>query len=143
MDTEQELRATSDALLANLDRLRRLELEKRALPAGSSGLVDVAEEIDRLAELVLGATDRQVRLATKQTDLVEEGVADPDATIEDVSGFGDVHEILAAWREAERALSALDSDSREALAARARVEALRRAYRAAHDAAVRRNDRPS
>jgi hypothetical protein len=143
MDTEQELRATSDALLANLERLRRLELEKRSLPAGSSGLVDVAEEIDRLAELVLGASDRQVKLASKQTDLAEEGVIDPDTTIEDVSRTQDVHEILAAWRDAERKLAALPPDSREALAARARVEALRRAYRAAHDAAVRRNDRPT
>ena len=40
---EPELHATSDAVLATLDRLRTLELEKRDLPVGSPRLVELAK----------------------------------------------------------------------------------------------------
>ena len=60
---EPELHATSDAVLATLDRLRTLELEKRDLPVGSPRLVELAKEIERLATTVLGASDAQVDLA--------------------------------------------------------------------------------
>ena len=55
---EPELHATSDAVLATLDRLRKLELEKRDLPVGSPRLVELAKEIERLATSVLGASRR-------------------------------------------------------------------------------------
>ena len=67
MSIEPELHATSDAVLATLDRLRTLELEKRDLPVGSPRLVELAKEIERLATSVLGASDAQVDLAKAAT----------------------------------------------------------------------------
>jgi len=60
---EPNLHEVSDALLANLDRLRALELEKRSLPVGSPRIVELAKEIEELAVLVLGSSDTQVDLA--------------------------------------------------------------------------------
>ena len=63
MSIEPNLHEVSDALLANLDRLRALELEKRSLPVGSPRIVELAREIEELAVLVLGTSDTQVDLA--------------------------------------------------------------------------------
>jgi len=134
MDLEPELRDTSDALLANLDRLRALEQEKRQLPLDSPRLVELATQIESLAATVLGTTDRQTRLATA---VVERGNA-PDVSIEELTPARDVHSVLADWRDAERRLAALPADSNDATVLRAEIGALREEYRRAHDDAARR-----
>ena len=84
MSIEPELHATSDAVLATLDRLRALELEKRDLPVGSPRLVELAKEIERLATSVLGASDAQVDLAKAALAGAEDGTIDASTTINEM-----------------------------------------------------------
>ena len=136
---EPELHATSDAVLATLDRLRTLELEKRDLPVGSPRLVELAKEIERLASTVLGASDAQVDLAKAAHAGADAGTIDPGTTINEM---GDpprnVQTVLAEWRDAERHLGEALPGTPEAARLRAEIEVLREEYRRAHDAVVRR-----
>ena len=136
---EPELHATSDAVLATLDRLRTLELEKRDLPVGSPRLVELAKEIERLATTVLGASDAQVDLAKAANAGADAGTIDPGTTINEM---GDpprnVQTVLAEWRDAERHLGEALPGTPEAARLRAEIEVLREEYRRAHDAVVRR-----
>ena len=102
---EPELHATSNAVLATLDRLRKLELEKRDLPVGSPRLVELAKEIERLAQSVLGASDAQVDLAEAAAAGAKAGTIDPGTTINEMGDPPrDVQTVLAEWRDAERHL---------------------------------------
>ncbi len=139
MSIEPELHATSDALLASLDRLRELEMEKRQTPLESPRLVELAEEIERLAQSVLGASDVQTDLARLASDMVGKGELAGSETIETLANTRDVHTVLAEWRDTERRLSELEAGSPAATQLRARVEMLRSEYRRAHDAAARRS----
>lgn len=138
MNLEPELRQTSDALLANLDRLRELELQKRRLPLDSPRLVELATEIEDLASTVLRTTDRQTDLARITTKRGRQDGVEETTTIETLPPTRDVHAVLAEWREAERRLADLPADSTDAAIARSEITALREEYRRAHDAAVRR-----
>ncbi len=140
MNLEPELRGTSDALLANLDRLRELEYEKRTLPLDSPRLVELATEIELLASTVLRTTDRQTDLAKRANEAADRGDLEGEASIETLAPSRDVHSVLADWREAERRLAGLAPDSTEASIARAEVRALREEYRRAHEAAARRTN---
>ena len=140
---EPNLPAVSDAMLANLDRLRTLELEKRELPVGSPRLVELATEIEELAAAVLGTSDTQVDLAKEAVKEARAGVIDPDTTIEDMAAAPrELHIVLGEWRNAERRLGDLSNDSPEALRLRADIELLRDEYRRSHDAASRRSSEP-
>ena len=143
MSIEPNLHAVSDTMLANLDRLRQLELEKRALPVGSPRLVELATEIETLAATVLGATDTQVDLAKEAVQEAQAGTLDPNATIEEMSAKPrELHVVLGEWRDAERRLGELPDGSPEAVALRGDIELLRAEYRRAHDAASRRSSNP-
>ena len=143
MSIEPELHATSDALLAKLDRLRALELEKRQLPVGSPRLVELANEIERLAASVLGSSDTQADLAREALDEARKGALDPNTTIDEMaSSPREVHAVLAEWRDAERRLGEVEASSAEAVRLRAEIDLLRDEYRRAHDAAARRSSKP-
>jgi hypothetical protein len=140
---EPNLHEVSDAVLANLDRLRALELEKRGLPLESPRLVELAIEIEELAAIVLGATDTQTDLAKEAVREAHSGGLDPKATIEEMSAPArELHIVLDEWRDAERRLAEVASDSPEALRLRGDIELLRAEYRRAHDAAARRSSTP-
>jgi hypothetical protein len=140
---EPNLHEVSDALLANLDRLRALELEKRSLPVGSPRIVELAREIEELAVLVLGTSDTQVDLAKAAVRDARAGELDPNVTIEELSAAPrELHVVLAEWRDAERRLAEVASDSSEALRLRGDIEVLRAEYRRAHEAAARRSSGP-
>jgi hypothetical protein len=142
MNVESELRQASDALLANLDRLRELEQEKRHVPLDSERLVALAEEIELLASTVLRTTDRQTDLAKLTAAEIGNETVDPTATIDSTAPARDVHAVLAEWRDAERRLADLAADSTEAAVARAEIATLREEYRRAHDAVARRTSPP-
>ena len=143
MSIEPNLHEVSDALLANLDRLRALELEKRSLPVGSPRIVELAKEIEELAVLVLGTSDTQVDLAKAAVREARAGELDPNVTIEELSTAPrELHVVLAEWRDAERRLADVASDSPEALRLRGDIEVLRAEYRRAHEAAARRSSQP-
>ena len=139
MSIEPELHATSDALLANLDRLRELEMEKRRTPLESPRLVELSDEIERLAATVLGASDVQADLARLAETLVDKGELAGTTSIESMADTRDVHAVLADWRDTERRLAEVEGGSVEATRLRARIEVLRAEYRRAHEAAARRS----
>lgn len=138
MSIEPELHATSDALLASLDRLRELELEKRQTPLKSPRLVELSEEIERLAKTVLGTSDVQTDLARLASEMVEKGELSGTESIDSLGSARDVHTVLAEWRDTERRLGELEPNSSAATKLRGRIEILRSEYRRAHDAAARR-----
>jgi hypothetical protein len=142
LSIEPELHATSDALLANLDRLRALEMEKRQTPLESPRLVELSDEIERLAATVLSASDVQTDLARLAVALVDEGELEGSASIEAMADTRDVHTVLAEWRDTERRLGEAQAGSPEVTKLRARIEILRAEYRRAHEAAARRSGDP-
>jgi hypothetical protein len=138
---QPELHATSDALLASLDRLRELELEKRQTPLESPRLVELSEEIERLAQSVLTASDVQTDLARLAHAMVEGGQLAGTESIESMGETRDVHAVLAEWRDTERALAELEPGTPAATQLRGRIETLRAEYRRAHNAAALRSNR--
>lgn len=140
MSIQPELHATSDALLASLDRLRELELEKRQTPLESPRLVELSEEIERLAKSVLTASDVQTDLARLAHSMVEEGQLAGTESIESMAETRDVHTVLAEWRDTERALAESEAGSPAATQLRGRIETLRAEYRRAHNAAALRSN---
>jgi hypothetical protein len=136
---ESELRATSDVLLRALDELAALESEKRALAPDDPRFPAMASRVEALAVTVM-------RMATLEKELAESGYVmaqtdEPDApTLPIEATPRPLHEILEAWRTAERDLAATEPGSIEAAEARMRVHTWRQEYRRAFDEARRRGD---
>jgi hypothetical protein len=136
-DTGERLRATSDTLLADLERLESLEQEKRQLEPGDPRIVELATAVEDVARRLLGSSVRQRELSATAQQLAERGSpAAPSAPIAEIQR--EIHEILADWRLAERRLSEAEPESLAAGEAQADVDRFREEYRAAHDAARRR-----
>jgi hypothetical protein len=138
-DTSSALRATSDSLMRDLERLEELEREKRELPTDDPRLVQIAADVETIALRVLGSTVRQRELAedaseaTGQSSAVAGGQSIVDVPRE-------IHVILAEWRDAERRATEASPGSVEAAGAAAEVERLRAEYRNAHEDAIRRRN---
>ena len=62
-DVEEDLRTTSDSILAETDRLRDLEEQKRNLPASDEERVSVSAEIAKIGRRVEQATAAESELA--------------------------------------------------------------------------------
>jgi hypothetical protein len=138
-ETASALRATSDALVRDLERLAALERKKRRMTPGDPRLMDIAGEVESLALRVLGSSVRQRELAEDAEDLVEAG--SPDAPTRTIAATPrEIHVILAEWRDAERRAGDADPGSPAARAAETEVERLRAEYRRAHEDAIRRRD---
>ena len=135
-ETGSALRATSDALLADLQQLEALEHEKRDLEPDDPRLVELAEQVEGISRRVLGRTVRQRQLSAVAHELADAGSAEaPDAPISETPR--EIHLILADWREAERRAASADSDSAEGHSAALAVDRFREEYRRAQDAATR------
>jgi hypothetical protein len=76
-ETASALRATSDALIHDLERLALLEREKREMKPEDPLLVDLAAEVEQLALRVLGQSVRQRELTENARELV--AAESPDA----------------------------------------------------------------
>jgi hypothetical protein len=136
METGNALRATSDALLRDLDVLVTIEEEKRTLEPGDPRLVELAARVEEVAQRVLAGTGRQHDLTREVNAQVAAGSPDaPSATIDDTPRS--VQAVLADWREAERRAADAAPGSAERLEADALIERLREEYRRAHEAATR------
>jgi len=122
------LRATSDALLRDLDALGALEEEKRGVLPSDPRLTDLAARIHEIAARVLARTQHQQEL----TEIV---AANPetvdDLPIEDIERSPAA--ILAEWRAAEARAGAVDQESPEAEELRIVADRLREEYRAAFE----------
>jgi hypothetical protein len=127
-DTATRLRATSDALMRDLEALRALEEEKRGVLPSDPRLTDLAARIQEIAARVLARSEHQHEL----TKLV---AADPEAAgdqaIEDVERSPAA--ILAEWRAAEAQAVAVDQESPEAEEFRILADRLREEYRKAFE----------
>jgi hypothetical protein len=135
-ETGSALRATSDALLSDLEALDTLEREKRELEPGDPRLVDLAQAVEQLARRLLGRSVTQRELSVVAQDLAKQDSRETPASIADTRR--EIHLILADWREAERQASETPPGSPDRVAADIRVQALRDEYREAHEAAKRR-----
>jgi hypothetical protein len=127
-DTSLRLRATSDALLRDLEALGALEDEKRSVLPSDPRLTELAARIHEIAARVLARSAHQQEL----TKLV---AADPEAVedlpIEDVDRSPAA--ILAEWRSAEQRAAVVDQASPEAEELRILADRLREEYRAAFE----------
>jgi hypothetical protein len=129
-DTSTDLRATSDALLRDLEVLATIEDEKRTLEPGDPRLVALARRVEDVARRVLTATDRQRRLTEIGNEQVEAGrPAAPSTSIQDTRR--PIADILAEWRAAERRLAAAEPGSADEAEARAVADHCREEYRQA------------
>ena len=138
-ETASALRATSDALIHDLERLALLEREKREMKPEDPLLVDLAAEVEQLALRVLGQSVRQRELTENARELIEAESADaPDRTI--AATPREIHTILAEWREAERKAMEAGADSAAGRAAKQDIDRLRAEYRDAHEDAKRRRN---
>ena len=127
-DTATRLRATSDALLRDLDALGALEEEKRGVLPSDPRLTELAARIQEIAARVLARSDHQ-------RELTEMVAADPEAVgdlpIEDMERSPAA--ILAEWRTAEQRASTIDQGVPEAEELRILADRLREEYRAAFE----------
>jgi hypothetical protein len=129
-DTAADLRATSDALMRDLDVLAAIEDEKRTLPPGDPRLVDLAQRVEDIAHRVLSSTVRQRKLTEVGNEQVESAVPGrPVASIDQTPRA--IADILAEWRAAERRAAAAAPGSAEAAEARALADHHREEYRQA------------
>lgn len=135
-DAGSALRATSDALLRDLELLASVEQKKRDMSPDDPQLVEVAAEVETLALRVLGRTVRQRELTEETRDLVRSG--SPDAPADTIASTREIHVILAEWRDAERRAAEAAPGSAPAAAAEVEIHQLREEYRRAHENAVRR-----
>jgi hypothetical protein len=136
-ETGSRLRATSDTLLADLERLEALERDKRQLEPDDPRLPELAAAVEDVARRLLGRSVDQRQLAAVAHRLASEGAPGaPTAPIEETPR--ESHVILADWRDAERRLADASPGTPEALAAEADIERYRDEYRDAHEAARRR-----
>ena len=136
-ETGSALRATSDALLVDLETLEALEREKRGLEPGDPRITELAAQVEEIARRLLGGSIRQRELTTVARQLVERGSSNaPDRPIE--ATRREIHAILSDWRAAERRARDAEPGSLEAEDAERDIDRFRDEYRAAHQAARQR-----
>jgi hypothetical protein len=122
--TGAELRAESDTFVAQLQRLMELEAEKRDTPPTDPRFLGLAVEVEDAAAALLVDARGQTELGDAAHAA---GITDPIAVISpNLSAL----ELISAWRDAERKLSALAPRSDEARSLRLTIDAYRRAYQA-------------
>jgi hypothetical protein len=141
-ETAHALRATSDALIADLDELTRLEREKRTLVLDDPRLSDLSERIEALAARVLTSTAIEQDLSeAAKVEASLEAPSAPDQTIEDTAPR-EIHTILDEWRAAERRAAQAAPQSSEAARAALDVQRLRLEYQRARQRAETASQRP-
>jgi hypothetical protein len=132
-DTAEDLRATSDAVLRDLEVLGAIESQKRTLEPGDPQLIELSERVETLAARLLDTSSRQRKLTEAGVANAAAGAPSaPRASIDDT--LRPIPDILAEWRAAERRLAAAEPGSTEALEAEAVCDHLRQEYQRAHEA---------
>ena len=132
MADETEIRAVSDKMLANLERLAALEHAKRAMTVGTDEFVAAAQEVETLSRLVFRWSGLQMQLAAESKQAVSSGQI-PAIPLVDVHPRP-LDRVLALWREAQIRLEIAHPGSPEAQSAAEDIERLREEYHATTDA---------
>lgn len=131
-DTGSALRATSDALMADLQTLEDLERQKRELDPDDPQLVETAKRVETIARRLLGQSVRQRELTSVIREMTDSGdPRAPERSIEQTPR--EIHQILADWRAAERRARDAEPGSAAAEAAAADLDRFREEYRSAHE----------
>ena len=129
-DTAADLRATSDALMRDLEVLAAIEDEKRTLSPGDLRLVELAKRVEDVARRVLTSTVRQRKLTEVGHEQVEaDTTGAPVASIDETPRA--IADILTEWRAAERRAADAEPGSAEAAEAQALSDHHREEYRRA------------
>jgi hypothetical protein len=134
-ETAHALRATSDALIADLDELTRLEREKRILRLDDPRLEEMSERIEDLAARVLTSTTLEQELSEDARVEAAAGAPSAPAQTIDQTPPRELHTILEEWRAAERRAAQATPRSSEAARAALEVQRLRTEYRRARQRA--------
>ena len=134
-ETGSALRATSDALLADLQALEELERQKRELEPDDPKMLETARRVETIARRLLGQSVRQRELSAVASDLAATGHPETPRSIEATPR--EIHQILADWRDAERRARDAEPGSHEAQTAEADLARFRDEYRSAHESARR------
>jgi hypothetical protein len=126
---EPDLRAASDAFIAQLQLLGSMEQQKRETPVGHPAFPRYAAEVLDAAKALVARASEQLAAAVRVH-------ADPGAgaaeTIESIPPTMSAAEILRRWRETERRISELEPDMQETRILRAQAVAYRDAYQRIH-----------
>jgi hypothetical protein len=134
-ETAHALRATSDALIADLEELTRLEREKRHLELDDDRLAEMSTRIEALAGRVLAGTTLEQDLSeAAQVEAAVGAPTAPDQTIEETPPR-ELHTILDEWRAAERRAAQAEPRSTEAAVGAVEIQRLRLEYRRARERA--------
>jgi hypothetical protein len=134
-ETAHALRATSDALIADLDELSRLEREKRIIALDDPRLEAMSERIEDLAARVLTSTAVEQELSeAARVEAAAGAPSAPNQTIDETRPR-ELHTILDEWRAAERRAAQAPPRSSEAARAALEVQRLRTEYRRARQRA--------
>jgi hypothetical protein len=132
---EAELRAISDTFLSQLDALAALEERKRSTPLDDPDLPRLARQVVDATQALLQRAGEQHRTATSlHAEAVQDGTS---VTIEEVPADWSAAQILAMWRDTERALAQVTPGSPRERELTQRSAAYRLAYQRVHDAARR------
>lgn len=126
-DLPTALRATSDALLRDLEVLAALEEEKRTTPLDDPRVTELSARIEEIAQRILVASSHQRSLSDAVGGATLEAQPRPVAAI------------LAEWRDAERLKAEAAPGSPEALEAEVRIRRARDEYQRAFEEARERN----
>ncbi len=141
-ETAHALRATSDALIADLDELSRLEREKRILRLDDPRLEDISERIEALAARVLTSTAVEQDLSeAAREEAIAGSPSAPEQSIDETPPR-ELHTILDEWRAAERRAAQAAPRSSEAARAALEVQRLRTEYRRARQRAQQEKQGP-
>jgi hypothetical protein len=131
-EAESGLRAVSDELLSELDRLAEIENEKRALDPGDERVTQLATQARQLAERILSTSRAEEVLVQGSAEAIRKGLPGaPQLPIEQTPRA--LHLILNDWRDAERQASASVPGSEERAAFRRRADAFRAEYQRAFE----------
>jgi hypothetical protein len=82
-ETEDDLRTTSDAVVAGTDKLKALEEEKRHLEPEDPARVQVAREIAEIGRRLEKATTAELELSEQAKEEAEASPGSPERPIDD------------------------------------------------------------
>ena len=126
-DGDTLARATSDELMAALERTARLETRKRLVRTDSAEFVALAEAVQAEAVMIERWTSMQLSIARDTAREVAAGLMSGDPV--ERLPVRPLSRVLAEWREAQFRLDTAAAGTTEAEQASADIAALRDEYR--------------
>lgn len=129
MPNRGEFRATTDQLLAIIDKLRSIEEQKRVEALGSATFMELAKQATAQSRLAFRWCQMQEQMAADAATRVARGEQAADIRLAEVTPRP-LDRILADWREAQLRLEIAQPGSPEAAAATEEIERLREEYQA-------------